>query len=82
MLDVTPFCFSGFTANTYLRRDRLSGRTLVIDPGADKSALSVLGNEKIDCILLTHAHFDHALIARDLAGLTGAPVCLHTLDAP
>ena len=82
MIEVTPYLFSGFTANTYLCRDTQSGRGLVIDPGADAAAIEILANEKVESILLTHAHFDHALIAAKLAEKTGAGIYLHRLDAP
>lgn len=82
MLEVTPYLFSGFTANTYLLRDRATRKTLVIDPGADEAALGILGAFAPEAILLTHAHFDHALIAPELRAQCGAKILLGALDAP
>lgn len=56
------------------------GRVAVIDPGPDDpvhlaALLAALRpGERIDHILVTHAHLDHSPLARPLARLTGAPV--------
>ena len=63
--------------NTYLLGH---GRVAVIDPGPDDPAhlQGILGalrkGDSISHILVTHAHLDHAPLARRLATLTGAPV--------
>lgn len=63
--------------NSYIIGD---GRVAVIDPGpADPGHLAALlaalaPGETVSHILVTHAHLDHAPLARPLAGTTGAPV--------
>ncbi|MFN3936969.1 MAG: MBL fold metallo-hydrolase [Gemmobacter sp.] len=55
------------------------GRVAIIDPGpADPAHLAALlaaiSGERVECILVTHAHADHSALARPLADATGAPV--------
>jgi len=69
----------------YLLGDSGSGRCAVIDPGWDsRSILKAVGeaNLTVDKILLTHAHFDHVGALADIASETGAPVYVHSLEAP
>ncbi|MEV8467853.1 MBL fold metallo-hydrolase [Fluviibacterium sp. DFM31] len=71
----SPMTFWG--TNTYLLGDR---DVAVIDPGPDSAShleaiLAVLRpGQRITRILVTHAHRDHAPLARALADRTGAPV--------
>jgi hydroxyacylglutathione hydrolase len=71
----SPMTFRG--TNTYLLG---SGAVTVIDPGPqdDRHLAAIhaaLGpDERIVQILVTHAHSDHAPLARPLAAQTGAPV--------
>ncbi|HYT25958.1 MAG TPA: MBL fold metallo-hydrolase [Actinomycetota bacterium] len=65
--------------NTYVVCEPASGTALVIDPGPpdDGHALRVAGaceGRRIELVLLTHAHADHAEGARELAGRAGAPL--------
>ncbi len=69
-----PFTFHG--TGTYIVG---SGEVAVIDPGpADpahlQALLAALEGEKVQTILTTHDHSDHAPLAADLARRTGAPV--------
>ena len=71
----SPMTFRG--TNSYL----LGTRGLaVIDPGPDSAAhlqalLEAVGpDQHVSHILVTHAHLDHAPLARPLAKATGAPV--------
>lgn len=70
----SPMTYLG--TNTYLLgRDRLA----IIDPGpADAAHLSALleaiGGRPVSHIFVTHAHLDHAPLARPLSERTGAPV--------
>ena len=63
--------------NTYLVGE---GRVAVIDPGpADPGHLAAIlaalaPGERVEQILVTHAHKDHSPLARPLAERTGAPV--------
>jgi glyoxylase-like metal-dependent hydrolase (beta-lactamase superfamily II) len=69
-----PFTFLG--TGTYIVG---SGEVAVIDPGPADPAhldalLSALDGERVQAILTTHDHSDHAPLAADLARHTGAPV--------
>lgn len=71
----SPMTFRG--TNTFLLGE---GAVTVIDPGPDLSGhlaaiLAALApGERVDCILVTHAHLDHSALAPRLAAATGAPV--------
>jgi glyoxylase-like metal-dependent hydrolase (beta-lactamase superfamily II) len=66
--------------NTYLLGE---GEVAVIDPGPDdpRHLAAILAalepGERISHIFVTHAHLDHAPLARTLAQRTGAPVLAH-----
>lgn len=54
---------------------------IVVDPGSDVEEIKRrLGSARVKCILITHAHFDHVLAARELQESTGAEVYLHRAD--
>ncbi|MES1248737.1 MAG: MBL fold metallo-hydrolase [Actinomycetota bacterium] len=60
-----------------VRRERGAAEAVVIDPGADASALRLeLAGMGATCaaILITHGHYDHLGGVADLAEGTGAPV--------
>jgi glyoxylase-like metal-dependent hydrolase (beta-lactamase superfamily II) len=67
--------------NTWLIAEPGSATAVVVDPGPDDAghlrrvqALAAARGQGISQILLTHGHSDHSGGARQLAGLTGAPV--------
>lgn len=67
--------------NVYIIGDGTS--TLVVDPTEDpESIVGVLGDRRLDAIVLTHAHWDHVGGAKGLHDLTGAPVIASAIDAP
>ncbi|MFD1912486.1 MBL fold metallo-hydrolase [Halodurantibacterium flavum] len=72
-----PSPMTGPGTNTYMVG---RGQVAVIDPGPDLPAhldaiLGALGpDERVSHILVTHAHLDHAGLARGLSKRTGAPV--------
>lgn len=56
-----------------------TGEIAVVDPGPDDDVhlaalLSAIGGASVGAILVTHAHRDHAPLARRLSAETGAPV--------
>ena len=72
-----PSPLTGEGTNTWLIGE---GRVTVIDPGPARpdhlaAILAALApGERIERILVTHAHLDHSALARPLAEATGAPV--------
>ena len=69
-------------SNCYIISD--SSHAAVIDPSAStKGILDYLkqNNLTLDCIILTHAHFDHILSLDTLRDATGAPCYIHKDDA-
>ena len=56
----------------------------VIDPSASADGILDFLNKKdasLECIVLTHGHFDHMFSADTLRNLTGAPLYIHENDA-
>lgn len=73
-----PFTFTG-TGTYIVGRDSPVASVAVIDPGPPDEAhlhaiLRALGGRTVSHILVTHAHRDHAPLARPLAEATGAPI--------
>jgi glyoxylase-like metal-dependent hydrolase (beta-lactamase superfamily II) len=56
--------------------------TLALDAGALTSTLPLRRLERIDHVLLTHAHFDHIGAAAEVVKASGAPLALHPGDLP
>ena len=67
--------------NCYIVICEQTGHSAIIDPGADgEKILTQVGENQVDAILLTHAHFDHVQALSDVKQATGAPVYLHPAD--
>lgn len=71
-----PSPMTGDGTNTYILGD---SKLCIIDPGPDNSGhlervLSAIGQRHVTCILVTHSHNDHSLLAPALSNATGAPV--------
>ncbi|MBE6765814.1 MAG: MBL fold metallo-hydrolase [Clostridia bacterium] len=83
-MKVTTFHVGGLFTNCYLVTDEKSGISAVVDPGAYsaqlRQAISALGEGKLEYILLTHAHFDHILGAKEIKETTGAKIAVHKND--
>lgn len=67
--------FGALGANHYCIYDP-KGSSAVLIECADEGALTLAGDRRIEAILLTHAHFDHAAAARRVAEKTGAKIYL------
>lgn len=83
-MNVFTLPLGAFRANCYVLLGA-DGKAAVVDPG--ECAPELLGllreqNASVEQILLTHGHADHISGAAALRGLTGAEICIHTLDDP
>ena len=67
--------------NAYVLLDETTGKWAAVDPGYPEKALleavSRLGAENLEVILLTHGHVDHIGAVRQLQQISGAPVAAH-----
>lgn len=71
-----PSPFTGLGTNTYIFG---AATKTIVDPGPDTPAhlaaiLAAVGGQRVEAIIVTHAHSDHSELAPRLARLTGAPV--------
>jgi Zn-dependent hydrolases, including glyoxylases len=72
-------------ANCFIVGCEETKKGVVIDPGDDVDRILVGISEEqltITKILNTHGHFDHVGGNQRLKEVTGAPICIHTDDAP
>ncbi|MEA4832284.1 MAG: MBL fold metallo-hydrolase [Oscillospiraceae bacterium] len=82
-MKVYIFIKGELATNTYFCVDESTNEAIVIDPGMrgdliyEKAAGKSLN---IKLILLTHAHFDHAMGCKDLIKLSGAKLAVHYSD--
>ncbi len=71
-------------SNCYLFGSSDSGRGVIIDPGEDADLILAEWEKtglKLQAILNTHGHFDHAGGNRRLKEATGVPILVHEEDA-
>ena len=76
--------------NCYLLINTETKETIIVDPGADASAIKDLVQKNAvvpKAVLLTHGHFDHAGAAQEIAAFYQIPVYAHkeekkTLEDP
>ncbi len=83
MLHITHLPVGMLHTNCYIIRDGASGKTAVIDPGAQTEKIQKKLEEvggPVEMILLTHGHFDHVLAVPALQKATGAKVWIHRAD--
>lgn len=81
-MKILNICEGSWAANCYLLVR--GGHALVIDPTASVKAIcDALDKENatLECILLTHGHFDHILSLDTLRDKLGVPACIHKEDA-
>ncbi len=85
-MDFDTIQVTRFEQNCSLLRCGQTGSAAVIDPGGDAVCIRDLlewEDLRLEAILVTHGHMDHAGAAADLADLTGAPIIgPHRADAP
>jgi len=80
---IKTFPVGPLQCNCSIIGDKLSGRTLVIDPGGDANQILTLLKQlelQVVAIIHTHAHLDHILAAGEIKKATGAPIYLHRSD--
>jgi hydroxyacylglutathione hydrolase len=84
MIDVRMFTVGPVQENCFIVRAKGSPRALIIDPGDEAErllqAVSDLGIEAVDAVLITHTHFDHIGAVAPVARATGAPVYCPKLE--
>ena len=85
MIDVRMFTVGPLQENCFIVREKGAGTALIVDPGDEAErllkAVSGLGIEKVEAILVTHTHFDHIGAVAPMARATGAPVYCPKLEA-
>ncbi len=86
MVQIKDFTFNAFQTRCSLVWDE-GGKCAIIDPGCSVEAefdqlVKYVGNKglKVQCIMLTHAHFDHILGVAKLKDLYGIPVYMHPAE--
>ena len=82
-MKVERFAVGPLETNCYHIICEKTGESVLIDPGGFPEAL-FRGNRPVvlKAILLTHGHFDHIGGVEETVRRTGAPVMIHSLDAP
>jgi glyoxylase-like metal-dependent hydrolase (beta-lactamase superfamily II) len=84
MLRYETFPVGPISANCVLVWDPAAGTGAIVDPGEEAGRIQrrveTLGF-RVQCILQTHAHFDHLGAAKALQDLWQCPVYLHPADA-
>lgn len=84
MIDVRAFTVGPIQENCYFVRRPEATSAVIVDPGDEAprllEALTALGIESVEAILLTHCHFDHVGAVKALHDATGAPVWCPELE--
>ena len=83
MVNVYTLPLGAYQTNCYVVHEEKENRCIVLDPGYEAgSILSFLEKKglSLEAILLTHGHFDHVGVVRDLVALTDCDVYLHPAD--
>jgi glyoxylase-like metal-dependent hydrolase (beta-lactamase superfamily II) len=70
--------------NCFIVREKGAASALIVDPGEEPerilAAVSDLGIQRVEAILITHTHFDHIGAVAPVAKATGAPVYCPQLE--
>ncbi|GAB2476787.1 MBL fold metallo-hydrolase [Streptosporangium sandarakinum] len=82
-LTISKLAVGPYDNNAYLVRCNETGDGVLIDAAADADRLlALIGDRPISKIVTTHRHHDHWQALERVAGVTGAAVVAHPLDAP
>jgi len=82
---ITMLTVGPIMANCFIVGCEETREAAVIDPGDEPDRILQAAAEsglRIGCIINTHGHFDHTGGNHRLKTATGAPLCIHPLDAP
>ena len=85
MLKVESFVLGPIGNNVYLLACEKTQRCAVVDPGLDSAELLDTVRHRglaVDCVLITHAHFDHVAGNARFIEATGAALAMHPGDLP
>lgn len=84
MIDVRMFTVGPVQENCFIVRAQGADHAVIVDPGEEAEritgALTDLGIDTVDAILVTHTHFDHVGAVAPVASATGAPVYCPELE--
>lgn len=89
-MKIEQYCVGQVQTNCYFAINEKTQEMLVIDPGDSAQLLADKIKQKglkPKGVLLTHGHFDHAMAAKELAGIFGVKIYAHeaekeTLEQP
>lgn len=84
-LEIQTFTSRIFGQNAYLVRCRDGAGWLAVDPGGEAESMAAAvesSGERLERIVLTHAHIDHIEGVAALVERMPAPVLLHPADRP
>lgn len=71
--------------NCYFLIEENTGKAIIIDPGADFEAVKKAIDDyrtDVECVLITHGHFDHTDSLKQLTNNIDAPIYMNLLDKP
>ena len=82
-MKVERFIVGSLYTNSYLVTCEKKNESVLIDPGdVSQELIEKVKEISLQAILLTHGHFDHIGGVNTIIDETGAPVLIHSLDAP
>ena len=82
-MKVEQFTVGPLLTNCYLVTCEITNESVLIDPGdVTLELMDKVKESTLKAILLTHGHFDHFGGVNSVKNETGAPILIHSLDAP
>lgn len=82
---VEMLCVGLLQTNCYIVGCEDTKEGAIIDPGGDAKRILARVEQlglKIKYVVNTHGHFDHTLANKEVVKATGAPLAIHSADAP